>query len=139
MQQFDKSLVWFRRNLRRFDHAVLHHAAKQSRCVFCIFIFSKKILNTQLGKFDPEGKFIRRYLPQLGKVPAKFIHALSLITAAEMQHAGVRLGNDYPFPIRNMVKYTNASWTSKRTRIHAGPFTMNDNVYRNFTKPDFVS
>jgi deoxyribodipyrimidine photo-lyase len=30
---------------------------------------------TQSEKFDPEGQFIRRYLPELAGVPDKFLHA----------------------------------------------------------------
>ena len=44
MPQFDKSLVWFRRDLRVFDNAALHHALKNSRAVFCVFIFDTDIL-----------------------------------------------------------------------------------------------
>ncbi|MGS0742085.1 cryptochrome/photolyase family protein [Glaciimonas sp. GG7] len=44
MHQFDNSLVWFRRDLRVFDHAALHHALKTSRAVFCVFVFDTDIL-----------------------------------------------------------------------------------------------
>ncbi|MEB0013405.1 deoxyribodipyrimidine photo-lyase [Glaciimonas sp. Gout2] len=44
MPQFDKSLVWFRRDLRVFDNAALHHALKNSRAVFCVFVFDTDIL-----------------------------------------------------------------------------------------------
>ncbi|HJV88126.1 MAG TPA: deoxyribodipyrimidine photo-lyase [Noviherbaspirillum sp.] len=54
---------------------------------------------TQSEKFDPEGRFIRRYLPQLAKMPAKFIHAPWLAPSMEAQQAGLRHGADYPFPI----------------------------------------
>ena len=54
---------------------------------------------TQSEKFDPEGKFIRRYLPQLARLPDKFIHAPWLAPAAVLQAAGVNLGSDYPPPI----------------------------------------
>jgi deoxyribodipyrimidine photo-lyase len=44
MPQFDKSLVWFRRDLRHTDHAALHHALSQSRQVYCAFVFDTDIL-----------------------------------------------------------------------------------------------
>lgn len=44
MPQFDKSLVWFRRDLRVFDNAALHHALKNSHTVFCVFVFDTDIL-----------------------------------------------------------------------------------------------
>lgn len=57
MFRFDRSLVWFRRDLRSFDHAALHHALKQSRAVFCAFVFDKKILDP-LPRADRRVEFI---------------------------------------------------------------------------------
>ncbi len=54
---------------------------------------------TQSEKFDPEGKFIRRYLPQLAKLPGAAIHAPWKATPLELEAAGIRLGEDYPRPI----------------------------------------
>ncbi len=53
----------------------------------------------QSEKFDAEGAFIKRYLPQLARLPAKLIHAPWLARPAELQACGVRLGHDYPEPI----------------------------------------
>jgi deoxyribodipyrimidine photo-lyase len=47
---------------------------------------------TQSEKFDPEGKFIKRYLPQLGALPAKHVHA-PWLAPAELRP------KDYPSPI----------------------------------------
>ena len=39
------ALVWFRRDLRDFDHAALYHALKQHSAVFCAFVFDTEILD----------------------------------------------------------------------------------------------
>jgi len=54
---------------------------------------------TQSEKFDAEGKFIKRYLPQLAKLNAKQIHAPWLLTNMELTMAGIELGGNYPHPI----------------------------------------
>lgn len=54
---------------------------------------------TQSQKFDPDGRFIRRYLPQLGSLPDRFVHAPWTAREDVLVGAGVRLGEDYPRPI----------------------------------------
>ncbi|MDO8772463.1 MAG: deoxyribodipyrimidine photo-lyase [Burkholderiaceae bacterium] len=54
---------------------------------------------SQSEKFDAEGKFIRRYLPQLAKLPDKLIHAPWTAKPSELQMAGVTLGHNYPTPV----------------------------------------
>ena len=55
--------------------------------------------STQSEKFDADGRFIKRYLPQLGKLPAKWIHAPWLAGAQRLAEFGVALGDNYPAPI----------------------------------------
>lgn len=54
---------------------------------------------TQSEKFDAEGRFIKRYLPQLAKLPSKWIHAPWLAGTQRLAEFGVVLGKDYPAPI----------------------------------------
>ncbi len=53
----------------------------------------------QSEKFDAEGKFIRRYLPQLAGLPDKLIHAPWLARPLDLAAAGITLGSDYPEPV----------------------------------------
>ncbi|MGJ7496804.1 cryptochrome/photolyase family protein [Variovorax sp. RT4R15] len=54
---------------------------------------------TQSERFDPEGKFIRRYLPQLARLSNAEIHAPWTARPLELQAAGVTLGENYPKPV----------------------------------------
>jgi deoxyribodipyrimidine photo-lyase len=54
---------------------------------------------TQSERFDPQGKFIRRYLPQLAALDAKAIHAPWLSSSGVLSAAGVTLGGNYPAPL----------------------------------------
>ena len=49
--------------------------------------------------FDADGKFIRRYVPQLSKLDAKSIHAPWAVKPLVLTSAGVMLGENYPQPI----------------------------------------
>jgi deoxyribodipyrimidine photo-lyase len=54
---------------------------------------------SQSEKFDSEGKFIRRYLPQLAQLSNKAIHAPWTAKPMELQMADVSLGKNYPQPV----------------------------------------
>ncbi|MEC4719258.1 deoxyribodipyrimidine photo-lyase [Noviherbaspirillum sp. CPCC 100848] len=66
MQAYDRSLVWFRRDLRDFDHAALYHALRQSRGVYCAFIFDKAILDA-LPRADRRVEFILSSIGELAQ------------------------------------------------------------------------
>ena len=54
---------------------------------------------TQSEKFDAEGRYIRRFVPQLSKLSNKYIHAPWLASSKALNAADIRLGDNYPNPI----------------------------------------
>lgn len=54
---------------------------------------------SQSEKFDPDGRFIRRYLPELAAVPLPYLHAPWRMGRVEQESIGVVIGRDYPEPI----------------------------------------
>ncbi len=53
----------------------------------------------QARDHDPEGRFIRRWLPELRDVPDAFIHTPHAMPAPIQEAAGCRIGRDYPAPL----------------------------------------
>jgi deoxyribodipyrimidine photo-lyase len=53
----------------------------------------------QSEKFDPEGRFIRHFLPALRLVPREYVHAPWKMPPEVQRAANCRIGTDYPAPI----------------------------------------
>jgi deoxyribodipyrimidine photo-lyase len=56
---------------------------------------------SQGEKFDPTGDYVKRWCPELAKLPAKWIHQPHKAPAEVLRAAGVDLGRNYPEPIVN--------------------------------------
>ena len=100
----NKSLVWFRRDLRAFDHAALHHALTSSNVVYCAFIFDEEIL-APLPLDDRRVGFIHASLAELdaelrqlgGHLIVRHARAVDDIArlAAELEVDAVYVNGDY--------------------------------------------
>ena len=65
MPEYHRALVWFRRDLRDFDHAALYHALKQARQVICAFVFDRDILDALSDPADRRVEFIHASVTEL--------------------------------------------------------------------------
>jgi deoxyribodipyrimidine photo-lyase len=54
---------------------------------------------SQSEKFDPDGAYIRRWVSELARLPAPWVHKPWEAPAEELRKAGVELGKTYPEPI----------------------------------------
>ena len=53
----------------------------------------------QASKFDPDGAYVRRWVPELENVPGKFIHKPWEMPADVQRASGCVIGPDYPTPL----------------------------------------
>lgn len=54
---------------------------------------------TQGQKFDADGRYVRRRVPELSRLPDRWLHAPWTAPAAVLSDARLRLGRNYPAPI----------------------------------------
>ncbi len=50
-------------------------------------------------RYDTDGNYVRRWVPELSAMSNKFIHAPWLAPPTELEHADIKLGHTYPLPI----------------------------------------
>ena len=53
----------------------------------------------QSEKFDADGEYIHQFVPELARLPAKYLHEPWAAPAEALAQAGVKLGETYPQPI----------------------------------------
>ncbi|MBL8708824.1 MAG: deoxyribodipyrimidine photo-lyase [Rhodospirillaceae bacterium] len=54
---------------------------------------------SQGERFDPDGLYVRRFVPEIGGLPARYIHTPAEAPTNILQAAGITLGTTYPRPI----------------------------------------
>ena len=71
-------------------------------------------------RFDPEGTYVRRWVPELAALPAAFIHKPWCAPDALRAKAGVVLGETYPYPIVDHAIARERALTAFRRLRNAG-------------------
>ena len=64
---------------------------------------------SQGEKFDPSGAYVRRWCPELAKLPDEWIHQPAVAPPEILRAAGVKFGGNYPAPIVNHARARNAA------------------------------
>jgi deoxyribodipyrimidine photo-lyase len=54
---------------------------------------------TQAKKFNADGEYVRSWVPELAGLSSRWIHQPWMAPPSALIDAGVRLGQNYPFPI----------------------------------------
>ena len=93
--------AFFARHLNDFDLAANNGGWQWAASTGCDAQPWFRIFNpvTQSRKFDPDGAFIRRYVPELATLDDRDIHAPWEAPPMALLQAGLTLGQHYPRPI----------------------------------------
>ncbi|MDZ7627521.1 MAG: deoxyribodipyrimidine photo-lyase [Parvularculaceae bacterium] len=59
---------------------------------------------TQGEKFDPDGAYVRRFVPELAGLPPETIHQPWTASEKALDRAGIKLGSTYPKPIADLAE-----------------------------------
>ncbi len=93
--------AYFARTLNDYDQAANNGGWQWAASSGCDAQPFFRIFNpvTQSRKFDADGVFIRRHLPELAALDARALHEPWLAPAAVLQRSGIVLGQTYPRPV----------------------------------------
>jgi deoxyribodipyrimidine photo-lyase len=68
-------------------------------------------------KFDPDGTYVRRWVPELAGLPARWVHRPWAAPAAVHREAGLTLGVDYPPPVVDLKRSREEALAAFRANV----------------------
>lgn len=82
-------------------------------------------------KFDPEGEYVRHWLPELGHLPAAWIHRPWEAPSKVLSNANVLLGSSYPEPLVSLFSSRQVALEAyQKTRAKGSPGPVLDRKLR---------
>lgn len=96
-----KGADWFYKHLVDADPAINYYQWQMQSGL--VGVHPLRIYNPmkQVRENDPEGKFIKKYVPELRDFPAKYLDNPKKAPIKVQEECGVDIGEDYPYPIVN--------------------------------------
>ena len=76
---------------------------------------------TQGLKFDPDGAYVRRWVPELARLPAPWVHSPWEADAGTLNAAGIVPGSTYPHPLVDLKASREAALAAYREMRGAEP------------------
>ena len=91
--------IWLARRFVDFEPGI--HFCQMQMQAGCAEFVEMRVYNPikQASEQDPDGVFIRRWLPELARVPVSYLHEPSRMPKVAQREAGIVLGVQYPRPI----------------------------------------
>ena len=74
---------------------------------------------TQGRKFDPDGAYVRRWVPELQRLGDRWLHEPWEAPEAELERAGIRLGDHYPRPVISLTEGRDRALAAFRNEVRA--------------------
>lgn len=71
-------------------------------------------------KFDPDGGYVRHWVPELAQLPTRWLHQPWAAPGEILDRAGVRLGETYPAPLVDLATEREAAIAAWRATIQSG-------------------
>ena len=113
--------VWLARRFVDFEPGI--HFCQMQMQAGCAEYVEMRVYNPikQAQDQDPNGTFIRKWLPELGPVPLQYLHEPARMPKAVQREVGCVLGVDYPRPVvEHQLAYTRAKHLLQQRRNAMG-------------------